>query len=86
MSGKIEAKLAELGITLPSPMAPIANYVPYVRTGNIVVVSGQVSAQSPFPSAGAPPLDGNGGLQRPMVSDSCMNDFRPLRVARPRGD
>ena len=44
MAGQIEAKLAELGITLPRPMAPIANYVPYVVTGNLVVVSGQVPA------------------------------------------
>jgi enamine deaminase RidA (YjgF/YER057c/UK114 family) len=44
MPGRIEMKLAELGITLPSPMPPIANYVPYAITGNIVVVSGQVPA------------------------------------------
>jgi enamine deaminase RidA (YjgF/YER057c/UK114 family) len=44
MAGQIEAKLAELGITLPRPMPPIANYVPYVVTGNLVVVSGQVPA------------------------------------------
>ena len=44
MVGQIEAKLAELGITLPRPMAPIANYLPYVVTGNLVVVSGQVPA------------------------------------------
>ena len=44
MPGKIEAKLAELGITLPRPMAPIANYVPYVVTDNLVVVSGHVPA------------------------------------------
>ena len=44
MSGQIELRLAELGITLPRPMAPIANYVPYVQTGNLVVVSGQVPA------------------------------------------
>ncbi len=44
MAGRIETKLAELGITLPLPMAPIANYVPYVVTGNLVVVSGQVPA------------------------------------------
>ena len=42
MAGRIEAKLAELGITLPLPMAPIANYVPWVKTGNLVVVSGQI--------------------------------------------
>ncbi len=44
MSGQIELRLAELGITLPRPMAPIANYVSYVQTGNLVVVSGQVPA------------------------------------------
>jgi enamine deaminase RidA (YjgF/YER057c/UK114 family) len=42
MPGRIEMKLAELGITLPRPMPPIANYVPYAVTGNLVVVSGQV--------------------------------------------
>lgn len=45
MAGRIEAKLAELGITLPRAMAPIANYVPYVVTGNLVFVSGQLPAR-----------------------------------------
>lgn len=40
--GLIEKKLAELGISLPSPVAPIANYVPCVRTGAVIVVSGQL--------------------------------------------
>ncbi|HVY14254.1 MAG TPA: RidA family protein [Rhodopila sp.] len=44
MAGQIEARLAELGIALPLPMQPIANYVPYVVTGNLVYVSGQVPA------------------------------------------
>jgi enamine deaminase RidA (YjgF/YER057c/UK114 family) len=43
--GRIDARLAELGITLPQPMAPMANYVPFVRTGHLVVVSGQVPAR-----------------------------------------
>ena len=38
----IEAKLKELGVTLPTPAAPVANYVPCVRTGNLLVVSGQL--------------------------------------------
>ncbi|WP_406853843.1 RidA family protein [Alsobacter sp. KACC 23698] len=38
----IEAKLKELGVTLPTPGAPIANYVPCVRTGSLLVVSGQL--------------------------------------------
>jgi enamine deaminase RidA (YjgF/YER057c/UK114 family) len=44
MPGRVELKLAELGIGLPSPMAPIANYVPYAITGNLVAVSGQLPA------------------------------------------
>jgi len=42
MSGSIEKKLASLGIDLPTPAAPIANYVPFVRSGNMLVVSGQL--------------------------------------------
>ena len=38
----IETKLTELGITLPTPAAPVANYVPFVQTGNLVVISGQI--------------------------------------------
>ncbi|MDQ0394042.1 RidA family protein [Labrys monachus] len=38
----IDARLAELGITLPTPAAPVANYVGAVRTGNLLVVSGQL--------------------------------------------
>tara|TARA_R110002073_G_scaffold67249_3_gene167711 strand:+ start:2966 stop:3427 length:462 start_codon:yes stop_codon:yes gene_type:complete len=38
-----ETRLTELGITLPDPVAPVANYVPFVRTGDQVYISGQVS-------------------------------------------
>lgn len=41
MSGKIEARLKELGITLPKAAVPVANYVPYVITGSLVFISGQ---------------------------------------------
>jgi enamine deaminase RidA (YjgF/YER057c/UK114 family) len=40
---KVEARLAELGIVLPEAVAPIANYVPYVISGDSLYVSGQVS-------------------------------------------
>ncbi|HXF87727.1 MAG TPA: RidA family protein [Xanthobacteraceae bacterium] len=42
MAGTVEKKLAELGIKLPTPAAPIANYVGFVRTGNLLMVSGQL--------------------------------------------
>lgn len=44
MGGRIEAKLVELGIALPTPMAPLANYVPFVVARALAVVSGQVPA------------------------------------------
>lgn len=40
--GRIEARLQELGITLPSPAAPVANYVPFVNLDGLVTISGQI--------------------------------------------
>ena len=49
MSGKIDARLKELGLELPQATAPIANYVPYTVSGRLVVVSGQVSVRNGKP-------------------------------------
>jgi enamine deaminase RidA (YjgF/YER057c/UK114 family) len=38
----VERALKDLGIVLPQPATPVANYVPFVRTGNLVVISGQL--------------------------------------------
>jgi len=46
-----EARLAALGVELPAPVAPVANYVPFVRTGPYLYISGQVS------------LDATGGVR-----------------------
>lgn len=50
MTGMVEKKLQQLGIALQEPRAPMANYVPFVRTGNLLNVSGQIC------------LDGDGKL------------------------
>jgi enamine deaminase RidA (YjgF/YER057c/UK114 family) len=42
MSGTIDKKLEELEIVLPTPAAPVANYVGFVRTGRLLFVSGQI--------------------------------------------
>lgn len=42
MAGSVEQKLAALGIVLPTPATPVANYVAFVRSGNLITVSGQL--------------------------------------------
>ena len=42
MAGEVDARLADLGIEVPEAAAPVANYVGYVRSGDLVFVSGQV--------------------------------------------
>jgi enamine deaminase RidA (YjgF/YER057c/UK114 family) len=42
MTASAEAKLAELGLTLPTPAAPIASYLPFVQSGTLLTVSGQL--------------------------------------------
>jgi enamine deaminase RidA (YjgF/YER057c/UK114 family) len=42
MAGTVERKLSELGVSLPTPASPVANYIPFVRAGALVFVSGQV--------------------------------------------
>jgi enamine deaminase RidA (YjgF/YER057c/UK114 family) len=50
MAGTVEKKLAELGIVLPTPATPVANYIPFARVGALLFVSGQIC------------LDGSGKL------------------------
>lgn len=48
---KVEERLKAIGVELPQPVAPVANYVPFVRSGNLVHISGQIS------------LDASGGIK-----------------------
>lgn len=43
---KVEERLSALGLTLPQPNPPVANYVPFVRVGDLVHISGQVSVDA----------------------------------------
>ena len=54
---QVEDRLAAAGVTLPQPNAPVANYVPFVRTGDLVHISGQVS------------LDASGGIKGVVGED-----------------
>lgn len=49
MAGKIDAKLRELDITIPEGVAPAGNYVPAVRSGNLVFVAGQIPLEGGKP-------------------------------------
>jgi enamine deaminase RidA (YjgF/YER057c/UK114 family) len=56
----IEARLADIGLVLPEPVAPIANYVPAVLAGNLLHISGQVS------------LDAAGGIKGVVGEDVSL--------------
>ena len=43
---QVEDRLASLGVTLPQPNPPVANYAPFVRSGDLVHISGQVSVDA----------------------------------------
>ena len=43
MAGTVEARIRELGIELPEPSKPGANYVPFARDGNTILITGQLS-------------------------------------------
>lgn len=43
MSGEIAARLRDLGLELPPAPSPVANYVPYLVSGNLLFISGQIS-------------------------------------------
>lgn len=49
MAGKIEGRLAELGIALPGTVPPLASYVPSVQAGNLLFVSGQITLKDGKP-------------------------------------
>jgi len=65
---RIEARLAELGLSLPQPNAPVANYVPFVQAGGLLHISGQVST------------DASGGIKGVVGEDVDLEAAR--RAAR----
>lgn len=53
-------RLRDMGVELPAPVAPVANYVPFVRTGALVHISGQVS------------VDASGGIKGKIGRDLSL--------------
>ena len=82
MAGTIEAKIAALGLTLPSAMPPMANYVPAVVSGTLVVVSGQVPAQDGKIAVTGKLGEGIGVEQGQAAAKLCfLNVLTHLRTA-----
>jgi enamine deaminase RidA (YjgF/YER057c/UK114 family) len=52
-----EERLSALGLALPEPVRPVANYVPFVRSGDLLYIAGQVS------------IDGTGGIRGVVGED-----------------
>ena len=71
----VEARLAELGITLPEVAAPVAAYVPAVISGNLVFTSGQL----PFIS-GALPATGKVGDGHSLVPAADAKDYARVAI------
>ena len=93
--GKIAAKLRELGIALPVAAKPVANYVPWVKSGNLVFVSGQIPVRDGKPQIQGQ-LGGSVSLEEgakaaglcainilAQLNDACSGDLdRVLRVVK----
>lgn len=81
MAGITDARLAEMGITLPDAPAPAANYVPWVRTGNLLFIAGQVSGNNQGLHKGR--LGGDMGLEEGVAAArACaLNLIAQARVA-----
>ncbi len=95
MNGRIASRLTELGLILPPAQPPVATYVPYVITGNLVVVSGQLPMVAGKPGwsgklgAGVSDADGAAAARQCLLnvlahlSAACDGDLdRVARVVR----
>jgi len=70
MAGRIEAQLEEMDIHLPQPVAPLAEYLPYVLAGNLLFVSGQL------------PIGGDGVITGRLTSEDHAADGIPAPGSR----
>ena len=59
-----EERLTALGLALPEPVRPVANYVPFVRSGDLLYIAGQVS------------IDGSGGIRGVVGEDLDLEAAR----------
>ena len=70
----IEEKIETLGIKLPNPPTPAGSYVPAVRTGNLLYISGQI------------PMEDGKVIFTGKVSDVCSSGYWTCRVEESHGN
>jgi enamine deaminase RidA (YjgF/YER057c/UK114 family) len=78
---QVEERLAALGITLPQPTAPVANYVPFVRVGALAHISGQVSVDATGGIRGVVGEDVDAETARAAARMCGINLLAQLRAA-----
>ncbi len=81
MAGEIDARLAGLGITLPDAPAPAANYVPYVVSGNLVFVAGQIPLRDGTLITGKLGADADIDTGREAARVCALNILAQVRAA-----
>lgn len=82
MSGRIEARLAELGYNVPTAPTPAANYIPWVRTGDLVFIAGQVPmAGSEFRWVGKVGRDWSIEEGQQAAKECALNILSQLKAA-----
>ncbi len=83
MTGKIDARLAELGIDIPDAPAPAANYLPWVITGNLVMVSGQIPMSGGVLAVTGSVGDGNATIDHAIIEarKCAINLIAQLKAA-----
>jgi len=81
MTVNIDERLDDLGITIPEPRTPSANYIPFVKTGNLVYISGQVSMTADGLIAGKLGLDIDLETGQKAARACGLNLIAQLKVA-----
>ena len=75
----VDAKLNELGLRLPESAPPLFNYVPYVTTGNMVFVAGQVPIGGPREYKGKVGIDVDMDTAQEAARQCALNILTQIR-------
>jgi enamine deaminase RidA (YjgF/YER057c/UK114 family) len=79
--GRVEARLAELGLTLPDVAAPVAAYVPAVRSGSWVWTSGQLPfVDGSLPATGKVGADVDADTAKELARICALNAIAAVRA------